>query len=133
MLNILNKYTAFASRAKSLINYYTTQALVIFSFLPSYYKINDLMWQDGLLIDFLQKKVVDKWMRRFLVYSSYLFSERVMFEFVVRFYIDFIVWPSTKHAPFDFFNVATTLIGIIILLSFCVISFHLLHLYVLLF
>lgn len=91
------------------------------------------MWQDGLLIDFLQKKVIDKWVRRFLIYSSYLFSERVLFELVVRFYIDFVVWPSTKVAAFDFSNVSMTLITLITTLSFIVLIFNLSYLYILLF
>ena len=71
------------------------------------------MWQDGLLIDFLQKKVVDKWVRRFLIHSSYIFNERVLFEFTVRFYIDAIVWPLSKTAVFDFANVSWMLLGLI--------------------
>ena len=91
------------------------------------------MWQDGLLIDFLQKKVADKWMRRFLVYSSYLFSERVLFEFVVRFYIDFVVWPLTTSATFEFSNVALTLMSLLLSFVALVLLFNLNYLYVVLF
>jgi hypothetical protein len=31
-----------------------------FFFVKRFKKLNDLIWQDGFLIDFLQKKVVDK-------------------------------------------------------------------------
>lgn len=89
--------------------------------LPQFYKISDLMWQDGLLLDFLQKKVVDKWVRRFLVCSSYLFSERVLFKFVVKFYVDYIIWPCTTAAVFEFTNVSwmlhSTLLSLVMLIS----------------
>ena len=103
------------------------------SFLPNYYRLNDLLWQDGLLIDFLQKKVIDKWIRRFLVVSSYLFSERVLFEIVVRFYIDLVIWPSTKYSLFDFSNVAMTLIGTVAALTLTILLFNTIYLYTLFF
>ena len=91
------------------------------------------MWQDGLLIDFLQKKVADKWIRRFLVCSSYLFSERVLFKFVVRFYIDYVVWPSTYRTIFEFSNVALMLSAVLISVSIILLSFNLIYLYSILF
>jgi len=50
-----------------------------------------LVWQEGLLLDFLQKVTIDLWMRKFLVYASYLFNERLVFDNVVRFFLDFII------------------------------------------
>lgn len=84
-----------------------------------------------MLIDFLQKKVVDKWMRRFLVISAYLFSERVLFKFIVRFYIDFVVWPATRKTLFELSNVSflvSLTLGSILIL---VIAFNLSYLYIL--
>ena len=46
------------------------------------------MWNDGFLFDFLQKKIIDAWVRRFVIYTGFLFSERVVFEFIVRIYLD---------------------------------------------
>jgi small-conductance mechanosensitive channel len=89
------------------------------------------MWQDGLLIDFLQKKILDKWIRRFLVYSSYLFSERVLFEFVVRFYVDFIVWPYTAVSALEFSNVSLTLMGLISAILAIILLFNLNYIYIL--
>jgi hypothetical protein len=91
------------------------------------------MWQDGLLIDFLQKKVADKWIRRFLVCSSYLFSERVLFKFVVRFYIDYVVWPSTMKSIFDFSNVALMLSAVLVSVVLLILLFNLAYLYAALF
>jgi len=78
-------------------------------FLKRYYRLNDLIWQDGMLIDFLQKKVADRWVRTFVIYSGYLFNERVVFDFVVRFYIDYIIWPTYRTSIYEFNNVAATL------------------------
>jgi len=85
-------------------------------FLRNYFILNDLIWQDGFLIDFLQKKVVDKWMRKFLIYSAYLFNERLVFDYVVRFFIDLIVWPGHKNTIFEFNNVSNTLLITLFLL-----------------
>lgn len=134
MLNtILSKSTALITRFQyatrlTLVNYVNK-----ITFLPIYYRINDLMWQDGLLIDFLQKKVADKWIRRFLVCSSYLFSERVLFKFVVRFYIDYVVWPTTYRTVFEFSNVALMLSAILIALSMVLLTFNLIYFYSILF
>jgi hypothetical protein len=80
-----------------------------FIFLNQYYKLNDLIWQDGFLIDFLQKKVVDRWVRTFVIYSGYLFNERFVFDKVVRFYIDFIIWPGYKFSIYESTSIANTL------------------------
>ena len=91
------------------------------------------MWQDGLLIDFLQKKVVDKWVRRFLVCSSYLYSERVIFKFVVRFYIDYVVWPSVNLSIFEYSNVSFVLKSTVTVLMSLILLFHLNYIFVTLF
>jgi hypothetical protein len=78
-------------------------------FLKRYYRLNDLIWQDGMLIDFLQKKVADRWVRTFVIYSGYLFNERFVFDFVVRFYIDYVIWPTYRTSIYEFNNVSSTL------------------------
>lgn len=109
LLSIIKKYISFMIRMQLLYTHSTTNFLQRFESIPTYYRINDLLWQDGLLIDFVQKKIVDKWIRKFLILSSYLFSERVLFTFVVKFYNDIIVWPSTHTSLFEFSNVSLTL------------------------
>ena len=108
-----------------LSSYILQNALVRFSPLVTYYRVNDLVWQDGLLIDFVQKKITDKWMRKFLIVSSYLFSERVLFTFVVKFYNDLVIWPSTHVNLFELSNVSlmffltiSALITLLLLLNF---------------
>jgi hypothetical protein len=96
-----------------------------FLFLRNYYILNDLIWQDGFLIDFLQKKVIDKWIRKFLIYSAYLFNERLVFDYVVRFYIDLIIWPTYRTNIYEFNNVASTLLITLFLLIILFLVFSL--------
>lgn len=49
-------------------------------FLKLYYARTELLWQEGLLVDFLQKKSSERFIRRFLTVTSYLVSERLFFE-----------------------------------------------------
>ena len=98
-------------------------------FLPSYYRTNENIWLEGLLVDFLQKIIFDKWVRRFLVHSSYLVSERVLFDFVVRFYIDFVIWPTHFYSIFDYRSVANLLIVLLVIISALLISSNLIICY----
>ena len=100
----------------NLLNKFISTFLERTFFIRNYYILNDLIWQDGFLIDFLQKKVLDKWIRNFLICSAYLFNERLVFDYVVRFYIDLVVWPGHKNSIFEFTNVASTLLITLFLL-----------------
>jgi hypothetical protein len=94
--------------------------------LPDYYRMNSHIWQEGLLIDWLQKKVFDKWVRRFLVHSSYLVSERVVFDVFVRFYIDYVVWPMHRGSIFDFRSVASLLTCLLIFAAILILTVNVL-------
>ena len=94
-------------------------------FLKQYYRLNDLIWQDGMLIDFLQKKVADRWVRTFVIYSGYLFNERFVFDFVVRFYIDYVIWPTYRVSIYEFNSVSSTLTMTLFLLIVLVFFFSL--------
>ena len=85
-------------------------SIMNFTFLRDYFIFNDLIWQDGFLIDFLQKKIADKWIRKFVVYSGYFFNERWLFDHVVRFYINLVIWPGYSVNIYEFNNVASTLL-----------------------
>ena len=69
-------------------------------FLKDYFLRNELIWQEGLLIDFLQKKTADAWVRRFVIYTGFLFSERLVFDSIVYIYINNII--SNAHSMFIF-------------------------------
>jgi len=79
------------------------------NFLAKYISRNDLIWSDGFLFDFLQKKTADLWMRKFLIYTGFLFSERLVFEYVVRIYTDYLVLPTTKYFYLELPNVSSVL------------------------
>ena len=113
---LINAYAKLTQLGCLVLNTLVNNTLAQTIFLKRYYTINDLIWQDGFLIDFLQKKVVDKWVRKFLVFSAYLFNERLVFDWVVRFYIDLVLWPGRRSAIFEFTNVASTLFITLLLL-----------------
>jgi len=114
----------FSLCAKSLKQNYssisklTTSFLQQTFFIKSYFMQNERIWQEGLLIDFLQKKIADKWTRNFLITSSYLVNERLFFDWVVRFYMELVLWPGYRNRIFEFLNIGSTLfITVILLLS----------------
>jgi len=133
LTRIVSFYNSWQIGKVNLVNDILTNFIESFIFLRNYYILNDLLWQDGFLIDFLQKKVVDKWMRKFLIYSAYLFNERLVFDYVVRFYIDLIVWPTYRINIYEFNNVASTLLITLFLLILLFLMFSLLYLSLLLF
>lgn len=80
-----------------------------FLFLPTYYSRNENLWVDGFLIDFLQKKSVDLWLRKFVIYTGFLFSERLLFDAVIRLYLDVLIWPAHYISIFAAANVTELL------------------------
>jgi len=99
--------------------------------LTTYYSRNELIWSDGFLIDFLQKKTVDLWIRKFVIYTGFLFSERLVFESIVRVYLDNIIWPSHKLGTLESFNVSEALLNIIYLYFLLFLASFTMYLYVL--
>ena len=79
------------------------------SVLPLYYIRNENIWQDGFLFDFLQKKTADAWVRRFVIYTGFLFSERLVFDSIVRLYVDNVVWVGHDNSIFEVSNVSDVL------------------------
>lgn len=107
--------------------------LIKTQFLFNYYLLNELIWQEGLLVDFLQKKSTDNWVKFFLIYSSYLFNERLVFERVIRFYLDLIIWPLHKLFIFEFNNVGNTLFVNFFFFFTFIIFFYFCYVFLLLF
>jgi hypothetical protein len=97
--NFYCKFTMFNYINK---NIFITQT----QFLLSYFKLNELLWQEGLLLDFLQKKIVDNWMRKFLIFSSFLFNEKLIFDSIIKFFLNLVIWPGHKFFIFEFFNIS---------------------------
>lgn len=135
-INLYNSYLYLCSLFINLINWYRQLERILelfilnnFTFLKDYFIINDLIWQDGFLIDFLQKKIIDKWIRNFVIYSGYLFNERFLFDYVVRFYIDSIIWKFYRQSIFEFNNVASMLLITLATLIFMFLAISLIFLF----
>ena len=84
-LNNLTRYVSF------LLSDISVNLLTQTNFIEKYYIRNEYIWQDGFLFDFLQKKTADLWVRQFVIYTGFIFSERFMFENVVRLYLDYLI------------------------------------------
>lgn len=98
--------------------------------LSPYYLRSELIWQDGFLFDFLQKKTADAWVRRFVIYTGFLFSERLVFEAVVYLYINNLINVAHKLNTFEVSNVSEMLNTLIfIMCSLFFTSFLLLSLF----
>lgn len=106
---------SFTVRFKQTSKFYWLEVINSTSFLNTYYLRNELLWVDGFLFDFLQKKTADLWIRKFVIYTGFLFSERLVFENVVRIYLDNIVWPSNNSSIFEASNVSELLANILFL------------------
>jgi hypothetical protein len=106
-LNTLAKYVSFILSDIS-VNFLTQT-----NFIEKYYIRNEYIWQDGFLFDFLQKKTADLWVRQFVIYTGFIFSERFMFENVVRLYLDYLIWPGHSLSIFETNNVSDMLNTII--------------------
>jgi hypothetical protein len=81
------------------------KTILNFKFINTYYLRNEHLWLDGFLFDFLQKKTADIWVRKFVIYTGFLFSERLVFDAVVKLYIDYFVWYMHKFTIFEVSNV----------------------------
>ena len=110
MLNlVLKQYNQMLLYKSSLNRIYLQTVNETFYIIPVFYKLTNLLWQDGLILDFLQKKILDKWIRQFLITSSNIFNERILFKFIVKFYIDFVLWPQNVYSYFELSNIASVL------------------------
>lgn len=78
-------------------------------YLLNYYRSNDLLWQEGFLLDFAQKKATDKFLRKFLIFSTYLFNERYLFDKIIKVYSGVLLWFTTRQSIYSFANIASTL------------------------
>ena len=115
ILNKLNT-TFVKTNYVSTIHIMWDTALIKLSFTPKYYSRSENMWNDGFLFDFLQKKSADAWVRRFVIFTGFLFSERVVFEFVVRIYLDNLIWVLHHKSIFEASNTSEMLTTTIFLL-----------------
>lgn len=108
-------YISYRNIYKLIVSFWD-KSLTYWNFISNYYLRNELIWQDGFLFDFLQKKTLDMWMRKFLIFTGFLFSERLVFESVVRLYLDNLIWTLHNSQSFEYTNIAEVLNNIIFIL-----------------
>lgn len=87
------------------------------TFLNKYFYLNDALWQEGFLIDFAQKKTIDKFIRKFLIHSMYLFNERLLFDKIIHIFSSLIRDVTAYITLFDTTNVANLLLILSALVS----------------
>jgi hypothetical protein len=107
-LNYLINFIKFFLSNNSLKEVFLSLWLkIVFNtkFIQIYYLRNEHLWLDGFLFDFLQKKTADIWVRKFVIYTGFLFSERLVFDCVVKLYMDYLVWYMHKFTIFEVSNV----------------------------
>jgi hypothetical protein len=125
LLNLFNAstynfYKLVANLSKNTVLYTIWDKCISQStFVTTYYTRNENMWGDGFLFDFLQKKTADAWVRRFVIYTGFLFSERLVFDSVVRIYLDNLIWPGHSYSTFEANNVSEMLSIVIFLILTC--------------
>lgn len=61
------------------------------NFICTYYQYSNNIWLDGYLFDFLQKKTIDSWLRNYVIFTGFLFSERLVFDILIQFYTNFFI------------------------------------------
>jgi len=103
---------------KLILKVYWTNLNTKFLFLSLYYRWSENLWQDGFLFDFLQKKTIDLWLRKFVIYTGFLYSERFIFDLVIRIYLDNFIWPLHNIGTLEVKNVSEMLLIIVYLYLF---------------
>ncbi len=118
----IKKWTIVEQRLQIILNVSVLAYLQKTLLLNRFYLLNELIWQDALLLDFLQKKTINKWAQKFLITSAYLFNERLVFDFLIRFGLDFFLIPLQKLSIFEVSNIINLLNWLITLILFCVLT-----------
>ena len=98
---------------KEILKFFWKNTLRKVQFLTQYYVRNENIWGDGFLFDFLQKKTADLWVRQFVIFTGFLFSERLIFDLIVRIYLDTLIWPLHYFSIFETTNVSEMLLNVL--------------------
>lgn len=119
--NFLNKYNIFFYKTSLTSRFLFDNFFYNFFFINKYFFLNEIIWQEGLLIDFLQKKITDNWIKKFIIFSANLFNERLLFEKVIKIYLNYLIWPLHEIFIFEFNNISN--LFFIVILLFLIIFF----------
>ena len=114
IVNYISTFISLTSKNfKKVITNFWDSFLKKSSFVKTYYIRSENIWNDGFLFDFLQKKTADAWVRRFVIYTGFLFSERLVFDYIVRIYLDNLIWPLHEYSIFETLNVSEMLLNVL--------------------
>lgn len=114
IINYISTFISLTSKNfKKVITNFWDSFLKKSSFVKTYYIRSENIWNDGFLFDFLQKKTADAWVRRFVIYTGFLFSERLVFDYIVRIYLDNLIWPLHEYSIFETLNVSEMLLNVL--------------------
>ncbi len=130
---IIYLYNSFNFNKKNIFLENLTSFLNFFFFFPNYFNFNKIIWEEGFLIDFLQKKIVDNWLKKFVIFSSYFFNEKLVFDSLIKFYLNLLIKPFHFFSIFEFNSVANLLFITIFFFSIIFIFFIFFFLYILIF
>jgi len=116
LLNLTNSgfilyYTYRLNLAFSLLSfnaYSVVNRLVID--LRGFFQQTELLLQDGLFIDFLQKQSLELWLRQFILATGCIFSERLVFETLIKFFFTHLLWPIKLRLNFETANTSDLLV-----------------------
>lgn len=78
--------------------------------LSRFFSQNELVLQDGFLIDFLQKQTLELWLRQYVLSTGSIFSERLVFETITKFFFKYILWPTKTRVYFEAVSVSDLLL-----------------------
>ena len=122
IFKLFQNYVRVSVVNKVIFGNFKATLLVNTVFFRQYYRMNNLLWQEGFFIDFAQKKSTDKFLKKFLIFSAYTFSERYVFDRVVKFYTDLIVWFLNQQSIYGFNNIANTITVVVGLISILILT-----------
>jgi len=78
--------------------------------LSRFFSQNELLLQDGFIIDFLQKQTLELWLRQYVLSTGSVFSERLVFETITKFFFKYLLWPTKTRVYFEAVSVSDLLL-----------------------
>lgn len=118
----LSPHLRFSSQIITIANSKLNGFMLKSSFIDAFWLRSYLIWNDGFLFDFAQKKTADLWVRKFVILTGFLFSDRYLFDSLVRIYNDNLITPLQSFSSSEVENVNSMLGNILFLISTLFIS-----------
>lgn len=100
-----------------IINFKLSNLMLKSSFIDIFWLRSYLIWNDGFLFDFAQKKTADLWVRKFVILTGFLFSDRYLFDSLVRIYNDNFINQLQNFSTVEVENVNSMLGNVLFTLT----------------